>query len=175
MVLVFHFSRKVTVMPKTEVTKPSETSVSRPRDVFSVMRDEMDRMFERFESGWPRWPSLLRGDGAITVPQLDVRENTNSIVIEAELPGVEEKDVSVSLANGVLTIKGEKKHEKEEKGEAYYMAERSYGRFERAVRLPNTVDEGKVEAKFDKGVLKVTAAKKPEAVKAERKIEIKKT
>jgi HSP20 family protein len=159
-------------MPKTEITPTPETAVSRPRDVFAAMRDEMDRVFERFESGWPRLPTLFRRDG-ITVPQLDVRENTKSIVVEAELPGVEEKDVSVSLANGVLTIKGEKKHEKEERGENYYLSERSFGSFERAIRLPDTIDDAKVEAKFDKGVLKVTAAKKPEAVKAERKIEIK--
>ena len=95
--------------------------------------------------------------------------------IEGELPGVEEKDISVTLANGVLTIKGEKKQENEEKNESYYLTERSYGAFERSLRLPDTVDEAKVEAKFDKGVLKVTAAKKPEAVKAERRIEIKKS
>jgi HSP20 family protein len=161
-------------MAKTEITKSPETTPSRPRDIFSAMRDEMDRVFERFEHGWPRWPALLRREGVITVPELDVRENTNSIVVEAELPGVDEKDVTVTLVNGVLTIKGEKKQEKEEKGENYYLAERSFGSFERAIRLPDTVDEAKVEAKFDKGVLKVTAAKKPEAVKAERKIEIKK-
>jgi HSP20 family protein len=161
-------------MAKTEITKSPETTPSRPRDVFSAMHDEMDRVFERFEHGWPRWPTLFRREGAITVPELDVRENTNAIVVEAELPGVDEKDVSVTVANGVLTIKGEKKHEKEEKGENYYMAERSFGSFERSIRLPDTVDDAKVEAKFDKGVLKVTAAKKPEAVKAERKIEIKK-
>ena len=161
-------------MAKTEITESPETTPSRPRDVFSAMRDEMDRVFERFEHGWPRWPTLFRREGAITVPELDVRENTNAIVVEAELPGVDEKDVSVTVANGVLTIKGEKKHEKEEKGENYYLTERSFGSFERSIRLPDTIDEGKVEAKFDKGVLKVTAAKKPEAVKAERKIEIKK-
>jgi HSP20 family protein len=161
-------------MAKTEITKSPETTPSRPRDVFSAMHDEMDRVFERFEHGWPRWPTLFRREGAITVPELDVRENTNAIVVEAELPGVDEKDVSVTVANGVLTIKGEKKHEKEEKGENYYLTERSFGSFERSIRLPDTIDEGKVEAKFDKGVLKVTAAKKPEAVKAERKIEIKK-
>ena len=161
-------------MAKTEITKSPETTPSRPRDVFSAMRDEMDRVFERFEHGWPRWPTLFRREGAITVPELDVRENTNAIVVEAELPGVDEKDVSVTVANGVLTIKGEKKHEKEEKGENYYLAERSFGSFERSIRLPDTVDDAKVEAKFDKGVLKVTAAKKPEAVKAERKIDIKK-
>jgi HSP20 family protein len=159
-------------MPKTEITKSPETTSSRPRDIFSAMRDEMDRVFERFEHGG--WPTVVRRAGAITVPELDVRENTNSIVVEAELPGVDEKDVAVTLANRMLTIKGEKKHEKEEKGENYYLAERSFGSFERSIRLPDTVDDNKVEAKFDKGVLRVTAAKKPEAVKAERKIEIKK-
>ena len=162
-------------MAKTEITKSPEKSVSSPRDIFSAMRDEMDRMFERFEHGWPRWPALFRRNGDFAVLNLDVREDTNSIVVEVELPGVDEKDVSVTLANGMLTIKGEKKHEKEEKGESYFLAERSFGSFQRAIRLPDTVDDAKVEAKFDKGVLKVTAAKKPEAVKAERKIEIKKT
>ena len=161
-------------MAKTEITKSPESTLARPRDIFSAMRDEMERVFERFEHGWPRWPALFRREGVITVPELDVRENINSIVVEAELPGVDEKDVTVTLVNGVLTIKGEKKQEKEEKGENYYLAERSFGSFERSLRLPDTIDESKVEAKFDKGVLRVTAAKKPEAVRAERKIEVKK-
>jgi HSP20 family protein len=161
-------------MAKTEITKSQEKSVSRPHDIFGAMRDEMDRMFERFEHGWPQWPALFRRKGDLTVPDLDVRENTNSFVVEAELPGVDEKDISVTLANGVLTIRGEKKHEKKEEGESYYVTERSFGSFERAIRLPDTVDDAKIEAKFDKGVLKVMAAKKPEAVKADRKIEIKK-
>ena len=96
------------------------------------------------------------------------------ITIEAELPGVGEKDVSVTLANGVLTIKGEKKLNKEEKTENYYLAERGYGAFERSLLLPDSIDEAKVEAKFDKGVLKITATKRPEVVKAQRKIEINK-
>lgn len=162
-------------MPKTEITKPADTSVGRPRDIFSAMRDEMDRVFGRFERDWPL-PSLFgrNGRSAVMVPELDVREDASSITIEAELPGVEEKDVSVTLANGVLTIKGEKKQQKEEKGESYHLTERSYGSFQRSLRLPDTVDDAKVEARFDKGVLKVTAAKKPEAVKAQRSIEIKK-
>lgn len=159
-------------MARSEIT--TETTPALPRDIFSVMRDEMDRVFERFESGWPRLPSLFRRNGAITVPELDVRETTDSFIVEAELPGVDEKDVSVTFANGMLTIKGEKKQAKEEKGATYYIAERSYGAFERSIRLPESVDENKIEAKFDKGVLRVTAAKKPEAVKAERKIEVKK-
>jgi HSP20 family protein len=125
----------------TEITKTSETRPSLPRDIFATMRDDMERMFERFERGWPRWPTLMRRNGGLTVPELDMRENTTSIVVEAELPGVDEKDVAVTLANGILTIKGEKKNEKEEKGENYYMAERSFGSFERAIRLPDTVDD----------------------------------
>lgn len=160
-------------MSKTDIEKTTMTSPSRTTDVFAAMRNEMDRVFERFELGLPRWPSLLRqGSGAIVMPELDVKESKDAITIEAELPGVEEKDVSVTFANGTLTIKGEKKQSKEETKENYYLAERSYGSFERALRLPESVDETKIEANFDKGVLKVKAAKKPEAIKAERKIEI---
>jgi HSP20 family protein len=163
-------------MAKTEITKSGETSVTRPRDVFTQMRDEMDRLFDRFEHDWPRWPSFFRsGTGeAIMAPEVDVRENANAITVEAELPGLDEKDVTVTLSNGVLTIKGEKKREREEKDENYYLTERSFGRFERSLRLPETIDSNRVEARFDKGVLRVTAAKKPEAVRAERKIEVKK-
>jgi HSP20 family protein len=161
-------------MAKTDLARPTETSVTRPRDLFASLRDEMDQMFERFEHGFPRWPLSFRPSQASTmVPELDVRDNNDAVVIEAELPGVEEKDISVTLTNGLLTIKGEKKQAKEEKNENYYLAERSYGAFERSLRLPDGIDETKVEAKFDKGVLKVKAPKKPEAVKAARKIEIK--
>jgi HSP20 family protein len=147
-------------MAKTEITRPAATAASRPRDMFAAMRDEMDRMFEHFEHGLPRWPNLFRqasGIGAMVVPELDVRENTTSITVEAELPGVDEKDISVTIANGVLTIKGEKKQTKEEKGENFYLAERTYGSFERSLRLPDSVDDAKVDAKFDKGVLKSPA------------------
>jgi HSP20 family protein len=149
--------------------------MARQRDILAAMRDDMDRLLECFEHGWPRWPTLFSRDERLTVPELDARESTDAITVEAELPGVDEKDVTVTLANGILTIKGEKKQEKEEKGESYHLTERSFGSFERSIRLPDTIDDAKVEAKFDKGVLKVTAAKKPEAVKAERKIEIKKS
>jgi HSP20 family protein len=167
--------------PKDDITKPKDASPARQRDIFSAMRNEMDRMLERFEHGWPqlergwqRLPSLLRGEAGMTVPELDVRESANAIVVEAELPGVDEKDVNVTLKDGVLVIKGEKRHETDEKGESYHMMERSFGSFERSIRLPDSVDEAQIEAKFDKGVLTVTAAKKPEAVKEARKIEIKK-
>jgi HSP20 family protein len=167
--------RKDDLMPKTDIAKSAERALTRPRDIFSAMRDDMDRLFERFEHGWPRGPTAFGRDERLTMPELDVRESTDAITVEAELPGVDEKDVTVTLTNGILTIRGEKKQEKEEKGESYHLTERSFGSFERSIRLPDTIDDAKVEAMFDKGVLKVTAAKKPEAVKAERKIEIRKS
>lgn len=160
-------------MPSEEITKPS---ARRPLDVFEAMRDEMNRMFGRFETGWPALPTMLsRGAGAdMIVPELDVRDNGKQLMIDVELPGVEEKDVSVTLANGLLTIKGEKRSEREERKESYYAAERSYGSFERTLRLPEGVDESKIDARFDKGVLRIVAQKRPEAVRSEKRIEIRK-
>ena len=136
------------------------------------IRRELDRLFDRFGDleGWGDFASL--GDWA---PSMDVSESKDAFVVKMEVPGMEPGDIQVSMQESMLTVKGEKKQEKEEKTDNYYVAERSFGSFARSIRLPDTVDEGKVEAKFDKGVLKITAAKKPEAVKAERKIEIKKT
>ena len=163
-------------MASTEITKSNGPATHRPADVFSAMRSEMDRMFERFEHGWPSLPRVF-GRGVAReamLPEIDVHESSKALTIEVDLPGVDEKDVSVTLANGMLTIKGEKKSEREEKKENYYMAERSYGAFERSLRMPDTIDESKLEAKFDKGVLRIVAQKKLEAQKAERRIEIKK-
>lgn len=160
-------------MASQDVTKSSQKS-SQPIDVFDAMRHEMNRLFDRFDQGFPSLPSLFGsgGSGGGFGLDLDVRDDGKSMVIEAELPGVAEKDVSVTLANGVLTISGEKKNEREEKKDNYYLSERSYGSFRRSVRLPDTIDESKIEAKFDKGVLHITAPKKPEAATAERKIDI---
>ena len=150
-------------------------NLQRPADVFSLMCDEMDRMFERFEHGWPRWPAMFaRGSSTdVMVPELDVHDNGKQLTIEVDLPGVNEKDVSVTVTNGMLLIKGEKKSQFEEKKENYYLSERSYGSFERSLRLPETVDEDKIDARFDKGVLKLVIAKKPEAIKSAKTIEIK--
>jgi HSP20 family protein len=158
---------------KTEISKPTETSL-RPRDLLSAMRDEMDRVFGRFEHDW-LLPGMFGRNGrhALMVPDIDLRENTNAMAIDAELPGVDDKDISVTVSNGVLTIRAEKKQEREQKEENYYLSERSFGSFERSLRLPETIDESKLEARFEKGVLKIRAPKKPEAVKSERKIEVK--
>lgn len=158
------------------LTKAGSSQVSRPRDFFETMRDEMSRMFGSLDLRSHDWPSVMASRGEeILAPRLDVHEDEKAITIEAELPGVDEKDVSVTFANGVLTVKGEKKAEHEEKAKNYYVSERSYGSFERAIRLPETVDEANISAHIDKGVLKVSAAKRPGKPSSERKIEIKKT
>jgi HSP20 family protein len=108
------------------------------------------------------------------VPRMDVKETDKEIIIEAELPGLEEKDVSLTLQNGILTVQGEKKIEYDEEKENYHMMERSYGSFQRSLRLPDTVDEDKVEARFENGILRVTLPKRSEAGGAQRKIDIKK-
>ena len=151
-------------------------SQQRYGDPFSQMRAEMDRVFDSFlgpNLGLGRFlPAFARGQSDVHVPSIDVRETETELVIEAELPGLEEKDVNVTLNNGVLTLKGEKKSERQEKKDDYHLTERSYGSFERSFRLPETVDPDKVTATFDKGVLKVALAKRPEAARAEKRIPI---
>ena len=95
-------------MAKTDIATPAETSASRPRDIFLAMRDEMDRMFERFEHGFPRWPSLLRQnhDTGRWCRSSTFGKTPTLSRSRRSSPGVEEKDVSVILTNGILTIKG---------------------------------------------------------------------
>ena len=121
----------------------------------SGLKQEMDRIFDRFfESRWDELPAL--GDW---VPKVDVSETKDSVVLKAEIPGMEAKDIQVSLQENVITITGEKKQEKEEKDERYHRVERSYGSFTRSMRLPAGVEAGKVNAAFKNGVLTVTLPK----------------
>jgi HSP20 family molecular chaperone IbpA len=106
-------------------------------------------------------PMLSDRRGPQLCPHVDVRETDKEIVVEAELPGIDEKDISLALQDGVLTIRGEKKHEHDEEKENYRVMERRYGSFQRSLRLPDTVDQDKVEASFDNGVLKIKVAKRP--------------
>jgi len=160
-------------MSNIEISKSQRQPAPRSRGFFEEIRDEMNRVFERFEGGLPGWTlPAARWPATVMVPDLDVHESDKAVTIEAELPGVDEKEVTVTFNNGYLTIKGEKKTEHEEKKESYYLAERSFGSFERSLRLPDTLDDSKIQASFEKGVLKITAPKRPEAQKAERKIAI---
>jgi HSP20 family protein len=97
------------------------------------------------------------------VPPVDVYEDEQNLVLKLEVPGVNEADINVSVENDTLTIQGERKFEKEEKEENFHRIERRYGSFVRTFKLPNTVDAEKVEASYDKGILKVTLAKRAEA------------
>jgi HSP20 family protein len=97
------------------------------------------------------------------VPPVDVYEDEHSLVLKLEVPGMNEEDINVSLENETLTVQGERKFEKEEKEENFHRIERRYGSFTRTFKLPGTVDAEKVDASYDKGILKITLAKKAEA------------
>ena len=135
----------------------------------SSVRREMDRLWDRFlgES------SLLKKGEKSWIPSVNVSETKDSIQVKAELPGVESKDVSVTLLGDMLTIKGEKKQEKEEKDEHHHVVENYYGSFERSFKLPEGVQPDKVDASFDKGVLKITLPKTEESKKKEINIRVK--
>jgi HSP20 family protein len=130
------------------------------RDPFRMLQRQIDQVFSDFSRDLPAlsWP---RNDSMGLC--VDVAETDKAFEVTAELPGVDEKDIDVTVSGDMLTIKGEKKSQKDEKGKDYRLMERSYGAFERTMTLPFMADPGKIEAKFDKGVLKVTVPKPPEA------------
>jgi HSP20 family protein len=160
-----------------DTEKQSRQVAPRYSDPFGALRSEMDRLFDSFMGGLPTFPSMLPTGprGFALMPSLDVKETDKEIVVEAELPGLDEKDVSLTIQNGVLTVQGEKKLEHEEAKENYHVMERRYGSFQRSLRIPDTVNEDDIEARFDKGVLKVILPKRAEAASEQRKIEIKKS
>ena len=140
-------------------------------DPFVRLWNNVDRLFDSFfgEGGLTGWqPSA----GAIGLP-VEVYETEGEIKVVAELPGVEEKDVSVELTGNILTIKGEKKAENERKEESYHVAERRYGAFSRMLQLAYEVEADKVQATFKNGVLSVTMPKPAELQRQVRRIEVK--
>ncbi len=136
---------------------------------FDRLRKEMDQLWDSFFEGRPGKRAKEEGRW---LPSLDVAETKGDLVVKAELPGMDPKDIDISLNEGVLTIRGEKKQEKEEKEEGYHLIERSYGSFVRSVRLPKDVQSNKIEASFKNGVLKVILPKSEEAKKKEVKIKV---
>jgi HSP20 family protein len=147
---------------------------------FEALRNEVDRLFEDFGDGFWRRPfrpvggteKALAQKFAAT-PAVDVAETDKAYEITAELPGIDQKNVEVKVADGGLTIKGEKKEETEEKKKDYYVSERRYGSFERYFGLPEGVDAEKIEATFKNGILKIMLPKTAEAQKPAKKIEVK--
>jgi len=142
-------------------------------DPFWALHREMNRMFEDFARGydWTLGPArLLQG----FEPQIDVRETEDAVLVTAEMPGLEEKDFELELGDGVLTLRGEKRseHEEKEKGSVHHL-ERSYGSFRRSVALPCEVEAEKANAIYRKGVLEVTLPKAPEARRPVHRIAVK--
>lgn len=140
----------------------------RPFREMTSVRKDMDKIWDRFFGEWPS-AEPFRGEWA---PSLDVSETKDDIVVKAELPGMDAKDIDISLANDVLTIRGEKKQEEEEKDENYHRVERSYGAFSRSVRLPRDVRSDKIKASHKNGVLRITLPKSEEAKSKEIKIKV---
>ena len=151
---------------------------------FESLRREVDRLFEDFQLGSWRSPfgrsvfdvqPFWRGEiGWGKAPAVDIVDKGNAYEITAELPGMDESNIDVKFADGTLTIKGEKRDEKEEKKKEYCLSERRYGSFQRSFGVPDGIDADKIEANFKNGVLTVTLPKTPQAQRSEKKIAIKK-
>ena len=171
----------------TKLPVGKEEKADRPAEwrPFESLRREVDRLFEDFQLGSWRSPfgrSLFdvqpfwRGEvGWGKAPAVDIVEKEKAYEITAELPGMDESNIDVKFSDGTLTIKGEKRDEKEEKKKDYYLSERRYGSFQRSFGVPDSVDADKIEANFKNGVLTVTLPKTAQAQKSEKKIAIKKT
>jgi len=165
-----------------EVKKGSSgptTAVASHRPLHTL-REQIDRLMDEFDRGFfpSRWfestpfAKFTSEIGAI-IPAVDVVDEEKAYRVTVELPGLSDKDIEVTKDGDLLTIKGEKKEEHEEKEKGYFLSERSYGSFQRSLRLPDGIDDAKIEAKFENGVLTVVLPKTPEAVSKPKKIAIK--
>jgi HSP20 family protein len=154
--------------------KSSAPSPANTPDIWQSLRTEVDRLFDNFTGRFgamPFLPSRFATQLSVPSPAVDITEAQDAFVMTAEIPGMEEKEIEVLLSGDTLTIKGEKRREREEKGDNRYLSERSYGAFQRAFTLPETVDREKIDASFNNGVLSVTLPKT--VVAAPKKIEVK--
>lgn len=177
-------AENVTKIPVKSQEKAADVpSTSQAWFPFFSLRREMDRLFDDFGRGFLQFPTrrsifdvepfLGREVTWESAPAVDIAESEKAFELTAELPGMDEKNIEVKVANGNLIIKGEKQQEKEEKKKDYYMRERNFGSFERRFEVPESVDADKIEASFKKGVLTLTLPKKLEARKPAKKIEVK--
>ena len=167
---------KLPAAPQQKADRPAEW---RP---FEGLRREVDRLFEDFQLGTWRSPfgrgafdvqPFWRGDLWSRAPAVDIVDKESAYELSAELPGMDENNIDVKFSDGTLTIKGEKRDEREEKKKNFYLAERRYGSFQRSFSIPAGVDADRIEASFKNGVLTVTFPKTPQARKNEKKILVK--
>lgn len=141
----------------------------KPINELTTMRRDLDSLWDRF------FPENFFHERQLThgwLPSIDLTETKDKLVVKAELPGLEAKDVELTITDDILTIKGEKKEKKEEKDEHHFFVERYTGTFERRIKLPALVKTDTVDAKFDKGVLTISLPKSEEARKKEIKIKV---
>jgi len=150
-----------------------ETAKQSEENPFHTLQREVNQVLDRFTRGHG-WDELAAGGepGGEFLPAVDVSETDQNILVAAEIPNLEAKDLEVALNGNTLVIRGEKKAETEEKGKHFYRKESSFGSFYRAIPLPTAVVEGKIEATYNKGVLKVRLPKSPEAQRARKRIAI---
>lgn len=125
----------------------------------ATLQDRFNTLFENFADASGK-EQLAKGS---FIPAVDIYEDEHNLVLKLEVPGMSDEDLNISVENSTLAVSGERKFEKEEKEENFHRIERRYGSFSRTFRLPNTVDPEKVEAVYDKGILKITLAKRAEA------------
>lgn len=166
---------------KTEPT-PAAPAKAADWQPFEALRNQVDRLFHDFQTGFlqaPTYRSLLdiepfwrRDFGLDLTPAMDIVEKDKAFEVTAELPGLDVKDIDIQLSEGMLTIKGEKQEQKEEKTKDRYVSERRYGSFRRSLRVPGSVDADKIEASYKSGVLTVTLPKAPEAQSNQKKIPV---
>jgi len=136
---------------------------------FVTLQDRMNRLFRDSYGPEGRDEALTTANFA---PPVDIYEDEHNVTLKIEVPGIEEKDIDVRIENNTLTVHGERKFEMEEKEENYRRVERQYGSFTRSFTLPSTVDPEKVQADYDKGVLKIALAKKAEAKPKQIKVNV---
>ena len=154
-------------------------------DLFTSLHNEADKLFREFSQRWPAGllaPGRAEGTGLGTIwgghaPAVDIVDLDDAIEVRAELPGIDQKDIDVEISEGMLTIRAEKREEKEEgkKENHFYLNERRYGSFQRVLRLPDAADADKADAAFNKGVLTVRFPKTEDALKKPKKVAIKGT
>lgn len=137
---------------------------------FGLLHRNMDRMFEDFFGGFDLEP--FERNYTSFRPDIEVTENDREIKVSAELPGMEKKDIDVSLANDTLTISGEKKEAKEENGKDYFMKERTYGSFKRLIPLHAEIEADKIDARFKKGVLTIKIPKSGKVKEKKRTVKV---
>ena len=177
--------RKTQGSPTPAKTEGTEPEVLHP---LASMRDEIEKLFDRYLRAWPgalpdlHWPdfsplrTLSMGDRFgpwSSGLRVDVTEDDKSYQISAEIPGMDEKDIEVSLTDDMLTIRGEKQEQRQKSRKDYHLQERRYGSFSRSFRIPNDVDRSKVDAKFTKGVLTIEIPKSKVARKKKKYISVK--